>query len=337
MNKKLRNLCGVLAVSFSMAACGSNEVENETIPEEQTEVIAEVQNMETQIDSTSIATYDVSDEEATIYYEGETFIKSVFEVGGEQLYIHGIKGDGTYFLGNMNKEEKSLKELPLIMPEDMRIINMAVDTYGDCHMLSTSVEEIDLDGMKASQMTFEKSVITKVNKEGNTEYTIDISEIISEKNIRPFCFTVDQDGNYYLENNNETNEIIKICPDGSVGSRIPCEGEVEAIGNGKSGKIYCMYINENGEEVLGRLEENEVVSCNVTLPSAEARYSNIGIGTDTELLMYNKISGVYTYDLNTSAAEQRIVGSELPVLGQDVAGQGFLGETRRGHSPMRPA
>ena len=80
--------------------------------------------------------------------------------------------------------------------------------------------------------------------------------------------------------------------------------------------------------MLGRLEENAVVSCNVTLPSAEARYSNIGIGTDTELLIYNKISGVYTYDLNTSAVEQRVAGNELPVSGQDVAGHGFLGDGR---------
>lgn len=337
MKNRLKVFIQITMLLCVLTACGTTAENSKDIQKKQetTEVTAYVNEVETEelelnsdTDTRQDVSYEVSDVEEMVYYEGEVFKKSVFKTGGNLLYICGIKEDGNYFLGVMEKEEKVLNEIPVEMPENMRIINMAVDIYGDCHILWSSVEEIELDGMKASQMTFEKSVITKVNKEGNIEYTIDISEIINEKLIRPFCFTVDKDGNYYFENNNDENEIIKICRDRSTDACIFCKGEIEAIGNGKSGMVYCIYVNENEEEVIGRIEGNEVVPCDVILPSSEARYSNIDSGTDTELLIYNKMSGVYTYDLSVNAVEQRVAGNEMPLYGQDVSGYGFLGDGR---------
>ncbi|MBQ6888133.1 MAG: hypothetical protein IJN54_11535 [Lachnospiraceae bacterium] len=336
MRKRINIVIPIIICMFILFSCENDIKENNGTSGEQiisTEEIAKTKagqkNCLQDIENTKQnVTYEISDAEVTIGYEGEPFTKSVFKTGGEMVYIHGIKEDGSYFLGNMKKEEKILKELSIEVPENMRIINMAVDFYEDCHILWTSVDEIELDGHKVSQMTFEKSLITKVNKEGNTEFTVDISEIIKEKVIRPFCFNIDKDGNYYLENNSDIYEIIKIDSNGNTSFCFSCEGNIEVIGNGKSGAVYCIYTNEKGEELLGKLQENEIVFCDVILPEANAKYSEICRGTDTELILYNKENGVYIYDLNRESVEQRKKGNDLPVYGEEVSGYGVLGDGR---------
>lgn len=264
-----------------------------------------------------------------IDYKGEYFEKSVFKTGGEMIYICGIKSDGSYFLGNMKMEENYLQELPIVIPKEMRVINMAIDTYGNCHMLWVSVEKYFNNDEEFDKMTFEKSLIVKVNSEGKVEKKLDVSEIISEKRIRPYCFTVDNEGNYYFENNSDTSEIIKLNSNGYLEAYIFCNGNnIEAIGYGKSGTVYCIYVNPNKEEAIGKLVENKFVSCEVVLPEADATYRSINAGIDTELLLYNKDSGVYTYDLNANFVEQCMQGSELPICGQNVNGYGFLGDGR---------
>lgn len=299
MNQKIRMLIYITGLVFVMIACGNSTKKS-----------------------------ILSEQGVTVQYEGEYFEKSVFKTGGKMLYICGIKSDGTYFLGNMKMEENNFKELPIIIPEEMRVINMAIDAYGNCHMLWVSVEKCFMSEQKFDKINFEKSFIVMVNSEGKVKKNLDISKVMSEKKIRPFCFAVDDAGNYYFENNSEINEIIKLNSDGFLEDYILCDGNIEAIGCGKSGVVYCVYTNENGEESIGKLEENMFISCEVVLPEADASYCNINVGTDTELLLYNKDSGVYTYDLNTNIVEHRIRRGELPIYGQNVGGYGFCGDGR---------
>lgn len=62
---------------------------------------------------------EASDKEVVVYYAGEKFTKSVFAVGGDKIFIYGIKSDGKYFLGYMNMEEDVFREIPVNCAENM--------------------------------------------------------------------------------------------------------------------------------------------------------------------------------------------------------------------------
>lgn len=270
---------------------------------------------------------EVSGQEAEIVYAGGEFTKSVFSAGGGMLYVYGIKDDGAFFLGNMKAEENSFREIPLSMPEDMRVMNMYTDEWGNCHTLWLKVEESKIEGQNVNRMSFEEGYIVKIGKEGQTEFTLDISEALLENQNYFYCFAADREGNYYFENNRQC-EIIKLGPDGKLERRIPCEGSIETVGIGRSGAVYCIYAGEDGTKLLGRVEEDSVSADGVELPKNQALYSEIDVGTDTELLIYNKSGGVYVYSPGEKEARQRIKSSDLPVREQEVGGYGFVGDGR---------
>lgn len=269
--------------------------------------------------------YPVSTEEVTITYQGEEFEKSVFSIGGEIVYVCGVKPDESYFLGCMKKEDNRINEFNIDIPSDMRIFNMYVDTQENCHILWMSVEKIELNHEIHDRITFEKSYIQIVNKDGDIIHTVDVTDFFAKEQARPYNFVVDSAGFYYFENK---FEMIKLNPEGSLSQRIQCEGTIEGIGCGRSSMIYCTYYDAYGENWIGRLEGDRIVSCELKLPQAQAKYSYIAAGTDTELFIYNKDSGVYAYDSETDTLEQRIKGNELPAAGQDVSGYGILGDGR---------
>lgn len=91
---------------------------------------------------------EVSDRETEVIYAGEEFTKSVFSAGGGMLYVYGIKEDGTFFLGGMETEEDTFREISVSMPADMRAVNMFVDEEGNCHTFWLKVEESEIGGQK---------------------------------------------------------------------------------------------------------------------------------------------------------------------------------------------
>lgn len=78
---------------------------------------------------------EISCDLSVVPYQGEAFTKSVFAAGGEEIYLCGIKSDGTYFLGCMEEEDDVFREFEVSMDEGMRAFNMAVDAQGNCHIL----------------------------------------------------------------------------------------------------------------------------------------------------------------------------------------------------------
>lgn len=268
---------------------------------------------------------EVSREKETVSYEGESFMKSVFSAGGDMLFLGGTKEDGSFFYGCLEKETAQLEIVSVEMPEDMRVFSMTVDAAGNGYMLWISLDKITMNGMELDAVNFERSYITRVNPGGEVESMTDVSEVFAREQHCPSCIAVDGEGNYYLENK---KEILKLYENGSLAARIACEGDVEAVGNGKSGAIYCIYRMENGEEIIGRVEEEAVVPCGAALPASNGSYSAIAAGTDTELLLFHKGAGVYACDAEGDFLEHRITGAELPVSGQDIAGYGFLSDGR---------
>lgn len=326
---KRRMICLVLLMSMliSIVCCSCTAVQNGNVRIESTEREENEDSEDKPTDEAeylSAETVEVSDREATVPYQGEEFIKSLFAVGETMLYVCGNKPDGDYFLGFMGQEEDAFREFTVDIGEDMRAFNMAVDEYGKCHILWMSVEKEEINGQSFDQITYEKSYITIINKEGIQEKEIDVSNLFSLEQPRPVCFVVDRDGNYYVECE---KEFVQIMADGTKKEEVLCDGWIEGIGRGKTGRIYCIYREETGERRLARWEEDGTLYlCEVKLPEAAAIYAGIYPGTDTELLLFNKEGGVIACD--ESAAEVRILGSKLPVKGSEIIGYGILADGR---------
>lgn len=350
MCRRIRALLQVILASLMLTACGSsqtdilddigeainNSTKEATQKDRQSDIdmtrgeISDFKTLGTETPNKDTASYEISDVAATVCYEGEDFIKSVFAAGADMLYIYGIKPEGSYFFGGMEEEKAQFQEFSIEMPDDMRISYMTVDRQASCHMLWMSVETTIVDGVTQNLRTFERARIIVVNKSGEVEKDIDVSTLFAEEQIRPnfYCFAVDDEGSYYLGNG---RELVRLKPDGSLEARISCGGTIQAVGCGRSGEIYCIYAGENGKEVIGKLEQNsgaEVIVGKVGLPSVGAIYLHLTLGTDTELILYNKEGGVFTYDSETDTVQQRIAGEQLPVPGTSVSGYGFLGDGR---------
>jgi len=265
---------------------------------------------------------ELSYEASVVPYQGETFIKSVFAAGGDMLYVYGIKADGTYFLGCMEEEADVFREIDVSMDDGMRAYNMAVDAQGNCHILWMSVEQVSLNGQVFDSISYEKCCITVVNRDGAVEQEIDVTDVFAAGYKRPYCLAVDEAGNYYLENG---QTLVQIKADGSLGTTVFCDGEIEGVGVGESGGVYCVYDSGSGESVLAKPEGGEMVSCG-TLPEADAMYSGIYPGADTELLLFSKSGGLYAYD--GEEVRERVSAGELPVTGEDISGQGAMADGR---------
>ncbi len=312
--------------TFSLES--AEKKENEPQTEDEAEVKTEYPQKDSGGDQNAgVFIPEVSDQEAEVVYAGEEFTKSVFSAGGGMLYVYGAKDDGAFFLGGMKAQEDIFCEIPLSMPEDMRVINMFVDEQGSCHTFWLKVEESEIEGQKVNRMLFEGGYIVKTDKEGRTEYTLDVSEAVRENQTHFYGFAADREGNYYFENNRKGG-IVKLRPDGGTEKLIPCEGEIETLGIGRSGAVYCIYAKEDGTEWLCRVEEDSVSSGGVELPKNQAVYSRIDSGTDTEVLIYNKSGGVYACSPDEQEAQQRIKSGDLPVSNQEVGGYGFVGDGR---------
>lgn len=323
MQKKVKIFI-ILIMSLYLMAC-TNEITEETKDIQETRQNPE-QNAKIEVDNVIAPAYEISDEESIVDYEGDFFRKSVFCTGGEMIYICGINPvDGSYFIGGMPKEGNRISKYPVEIPEGMRVMGMTVDNQERCHLLLMSTEKIKINNEELDQITFETSDIWIIDKEGTLEKKIDVSEVFAMEQRRPFCFTIDYEGNYYFESQ---KEIIKLCPDGSVDMRLSCGGEIEAIGCGRSGEIYYIYRNEGGIDMLDMLQEDSTADIQIELPDVGTQYSLLTAGTDTEVFIYNIDGGIYTSESDADTVELRLPISELPVSGESAVNSGFLGDGR---------
>lgn len=333
MNRKIVILVLVLLNSMLFVSCAkANEhstsswsVENEISYKAEKEIVDDDAVEKTKQEEEKSTDYIIPGEENIVYYEGTPFVKSVYGTGQDLIYIIGRREDMSFFLGCMEADSKELEVLDTEIPEDMRAFEMYVDSKGLAHILWMSVENEVMDGDIVSTLTYEKSYIWVVDREGKIQKEVDVSKIIGTECGRPFCFVVDEDGNYYWE---DRDEILKIKQTGELHTTIACEGNVIGIGLGKSGELYCTYRDKEFVERLGRVEQDTFIGSNIILPEADAGYSYLTAGIDSELILYNKASGVYSYDVNENKLENRISVDNIPVDGQSVNGYGLLQDAR---------
>lgn len=312
-------------VIASITGCANSNLQEESPITDTVEKVERMPpgNKEVEEISLSDTFVELSDKDLTVFYKGEDFVKSVFTAGATMLYVCGINPNGNYFLGYMQKEEDILHEFDVDIDEGMRVFNMAIDKQNCCHILWMSVEKYVLNGQSFDRITYEKSYITIIDSEGKLIKEIDVSEIFSSEQGRPFCFIVDEEGNYYFEND---KNLVQILSSGTQGQVTTCKGKIEGIGMGRSGDIYCIYQKESGERELARREESSIIPCDAEIPKADAIYAGIYAGTDSELLLFNKDSGIFIYD--GKEVEVRVPGTELPVSGSRINGYGILSDGR---------
>lgn len=293
-------------------------------PLEETSPTQETTSQESPSNSFEEKQNTVEPEVKMVAYEGDLFVKSVFAVGSNYIYLCGLDEEKKYFLAGMKAEDATFQKYNIDMPENMRVFRMAVDNEGKCHSLWLSVEDVVIGGQTFSQLSFQQGYITVMDITGTVESTIDISPIVAGKQINPYRFVVDCEGNYYIDHQ---KEILKIANTGELVATVFCEGIVESIGVGASGKIYSIYNGENNVLNLGYIEDKKMVYC-AEMPRFEAMYTNLCPGVNCELLLYNKAGGVLTFESNAVEAELKILGTDLPITGQGVVGYGFLGDGR---------
>lgn len=326
---KTKLIAGILSVvitTASLTGCASSAPQEESsVPDstEETMVISsdsEDTGEEISLPETSV---ELSDKNATVPYAGEDFMTLQFAAGGTTLYARGVKGDGSFFWGHMEREEDFFQEFDVNVGENMSALNMAVDGQGRCHILWMSVKEEELNGQNINRITFEKSCITIVDREGNLEKEIDITDIFASDPVRPFCFAVDEEGNYYME---RKNKLVQILPDGTPGKTVASDGWIEALGIGRSGSVYCIYYNGASDINLVKLEEDSFRLCDAKLPEAPAKYTGIYAGIDSELVIFNIESGVFAVD--EDEVEARVPATEMPIRGERLVGYGMLADGR---------
>ena len=267
---RTKKILYILFLTLFLTACGNEEqIPPNFLPENTMET--EINTIIYPTASPSIpepsATTDnkvISTKELMIEYKGTPFMKSAF-AAGSTIYVCGKDMQDNYFLGSMNVESDSFLASTEV-DAHMRIFNMLVDDNGFCHALLFCTEKVEFNGTIFDSINYEKSIIQITDGETIIK-EIDISDIMKAEKHRSYCFAIDEKGNYYLEN---ANRISIISPEGILQNSILCAGNIEGIGCGKSGIMYCVYLNENEIPSLGKIENDEFVPCNVELDNVGA-------------------------------------------------------------------
>ena len=245
-----------------------------------------------------------------IYYYGEANIVSGGVSDGENIYILGDQNlrttpyeerdefESRLFIMPVGSDEVSVADIDV--PKGIYINNIAIDLYGGVHLFIA-----DWDN--------EEYFIWQLDDNYQVGKIIEISANIIEK-WPPLWFLVDHDGNYYIQ-------CYRMC----YGVLVSSEGELinkftyeslgikwaPDIGLGKDGQIYIIHGNDD-KTVISTLDtENGLLieDPDFYFPGYEI-ISAISGGTDTNLLIYSRYSGVWAYDAENRIFENRVPMSE---------------------------
>lgn len=261
--------------------------------------------------------FEVSSNETVIIRHGIEFLDYGLSAGGGILYTYKyIFEEKGFYIAEMPEEGQPLSWSYIELPDYMAIKEITTDYHGKCHILLIKREQDMIDGREMYGWTHEVGYIWTINREKKVEKKLDISEIIVKEQRLPTCFVTDLDGNYYFDNK---NEIIKINPDGDVMMRWSLDAyEIEALACGKSGKVYCIYENHQGADILEQLKEDGIADICLPLPKYGCKYCCMAAGIDAELLIFNRIGGVFAYIAGDTSLKQRIREKDMPVSGEDI-------------------
>lgn len=267
---------------------------------------------------------ELNPDEATIIYQGTTFMSSCRTIGGDSIYSTGYLGEfdgnhpaeGPYFAGRIGLGEDGIQQYELEIPEDMFAYRGCTDDQGRWHLLLSQ----RVDGA----LTYQKTEIWVINREGELEQSIDITESVKEGSILPLWMTVDSQGNYYFA----AGESILVIDIGNYSAqRFDCDAYIDGIGIGRSGALYGVF-NDGGNDFLGIVDiaSGSIEKCAEFPGKDRPSFSALQAGVNTELLLANMGEGVWSYD-GTELKQERTL-ENIVANGQDIMAMGFLWDGR---------
>lgn len=295
---------------YLLSGCGQNDrplpqvTDNPNIAQEESKSET-TENNDSSEDLQSPLEVPVNTRPEDVYYHNEDNIDLLRAVhrcvsDGENIYLAFYEPD----LYVMSISANKYSQANIDNPEEMKVCNVAVDTYGRIHLLM------------ADQNNGEWS-IWRLDKDYQIDRTINVSAHF-ETTQPPFWFLIDENGTYYFQWLMDRNGII-IDSEGILKHKLTLESLgirwIYEAAVGKDGRIYFVYgTNQDKKREVGRLdvESGSIKSEYPALyfPSNET-FAEMSGGTDTNLLLYSPISGVWAYDSEQGIMENRVPLSDI--------------------------
>ena len=193
-------------------------------------------------------------------------------------------------------------------PEGMAICHIAIDIYGKMHLIVAGND-------------FEEWYIWRLDEKKQVEEVIDISDYFEIRQV-PLWFLVDKEGNYYLQwvfSRDRMRDGVIVDSEGALKYRFTLEsldiGWMYEAAVGKDGLIYAIY-RDKGEDKV-RIGEFDVENGSIIKEDSPLYFSRDEIfngmfrGTDTNILLFSRYSGIWAYDQEQDILENRTPLSEI--------------------------
>lgn len=270
---------------------------------------------------------EVNVAQTVLIRHGKEFLNYRLSESGDMLYYCGnFPEDNSFYFAELPEEGQSLSWNCIETPDEMAIKTLTTDSKGNWHILLMKMGKVMIEGRELDSPTYDVSYIWTINREGEVERKLDVSELVAREQRSPTRFITDLDGNYYFAIG---GDVLRLDPNSGATMRWSCNGGwIEALACGKSGKVYCIYEDHQGADILELLEEDGIAGIGISLPKCECKYIHMAAGVDTELLIYNEEVGVFAYADGDAAVKQRIWKKGMPVSGQDIFGAKILKDGR---------
>lgn len=219
---------------------------------------------------------------------------------GENLYL--VYGTTDLYVMPIGADEHF--RVNIDNPEGMVICHIAIDIYGKMHLL-------------VGGNNFEEWYIWRLDENKQVEAVINVSDYFDIKQMAHW-FLVDKEGNYYLQWVLSRDGVI-LDSEGTLKHRFTLEsldiGWIYEAAVGKDGLIYVIYRDRGDEKV--RIGEFDVESGSIVKEdsplylSRDEIFNGMSRGTDTNILLFSKYSGIWAYDREQSILENRTPLSEI--------------------------
>lgn len=304
---------------ISLCGCSSEntELHLSTVETETSESIVEnditediVQSSEQSTDFTESRTklpVNITDETITAEWDGIHLAK-VFTTTGNQLYFCQWARDGREAaLYELEIGHSLLQEKDIEIPSDM-------DIYGMAHGISGNLYFLLRTSLTDSENVI--SVIREVDREGNILQDLDISNALQRKLPILQAFIIDNDGNYYVRGMTSAmyisgeGVVLWETKDSDLGISNSYTATMDA-----NGDIYITY-QKNQNTYIGTLDlQDGTIAEEYSLEALESKDQilAIGPGTDSDLLLYGSISGIWAWNKENNELENRYALSEAGI------------------------
>lgn len=222
---------------------------------------------------------------------------------GENLYlVYGAAGELDLYVMPIGADEHFQANID--NPEGMVICHIAIDIYGKMHLL-------------VGGNNFEEWYIWCLDENKQVEEVINVSDYFDIKQMAHW-FLVDKEGNYYLQWVLSRDGVI-LDSEGTLKHRFTLEsldiGWIYEAAVGKDGLIYVIYRDRGDEKV--RIGEFDVESGSIIKEdsplyfSCDEIFNGMSRGTDTNILLFSRYSGIWAYDQEQGILENRVPLSEM--------------------------